>query len=511
MNSNNKRIAKNTILLYFRMMFTMFVALYTSRVVLNILGVDDFGVYQTVGGVVGLLSFVNNALAVGSSRFLTYELGTGNFDKLKETFSTALSVHILLALILVVVAETIGLWYVYHKLVVSPERMDAAVFAYHISVLTSFITITQVPYNASIISHERMGIYAYVSIADVSLKLGVVYLLTFANYDRLKMYAFLLFLVQLCVAFFYRVYCIRSFKECHYSLILKKNIFKEVLSYSGWNLLSSTALALCNQGVVLLINAFFSPAAVAAKAIAGQVNMAANSFVNNFRTAVNPQIVKQYAADNREGSRKLLLDSTKFSFYLMLLLCIPIYLLAGVLLKLWLGSVPEYAESFLKIAILTSLIDVFSQSFYTGLYAKGQIRENAVISFCVLLIGFCLIFLLFKLGLSPISSAWVMFGCMSVISLIVKPFLLVKIVEYPVKSILAVYANCLKVTLLAVPIPFACYELFDKGMLNGYVCFVATIIISVISVCGVVWLVGLNPEMKNTVKHFVEKKIKRRL
>ena len=471
------------------------------------MALDDFGVYQTVGGVVGMLTFVNNALAIGSSRFLTYELGAGNFNKLKDTFSTVLSVHILLALILVVVAETVGLWYIYNKLVVAPERMDAAIFAYHISVLTSFITITQVPYNASIISHERMGVYAYVSIADVSLKLGVAYLLALGNYDKLKMYALLLFLVQLGVAFFYRVYCVRSFKECHYSLILKKDIFKDVLSYSGWNLFSSTTLALCNQGVLVLINAFFSPAAVAAKAVAGQVNMAANSFVNSFRTAVNPQIVKQYAANNREGSRNLLLDSTKFSFYLMLMLCIPIYLLAGSLLKLWLGVVPEYAEPFLKIAILTSLIDVFSQSFYTGLYAKGQIRENAVISFLILLPGFGLIFLLFKLGFSPISSAWVMFGAMSVISLIVKPLLLVKIVEYPIKPIIGVYVVCLRVALLSVPIPFLTYAALQD--INEIFKFALIVILSIISVCASTWFAGLNANMKNMVKQAVLKKLKK--
>lgn len=507
MNSNSKRIAKNTIFLYFRMMFTMVVALYTSRVVLNVLGVDDFGVYQTVGGVVGMLTFVNNALAIGSSRFLTYELGAGNFNKLKDTFSTVLSVHILLALILVVVAETVGLWYIYNKLVVAPERMDAAIFAYHISVLTSFITITQVPYNASIISHERMGVYAYVSIADVSLKLGVAYLLALGNYDKLKMYALLLFLVQLGVAFFYRVYCVRSFKECRYSLILKNDIFKDVLSYSGWNLFSSTTLALCNQGVLVLINAFFSPAAVAAKTVAGQVNMAANSFVNSFRTAVNPQIVKQYAANNREGSRNLLLNSTKFSFYLMLMLCIPIYLLAGSLLKLWLGVVPEYAEPFLKIAILTSLIDVFSQSFYTGLYAKGQIRENAVISFLILLPGFGFIFLLFKLGFSPISSAWVMFGAMSVISLIVKPLLLVKIVEYPIKPIIGVYVVCLRVALLSVPIPFLTFAALQD--VNEIFKFALIVILSIISVCASTWFAGLNADMKNMVKQAVLKKLKK--
>jgi O-antigen/teichoic acid export membrane protein len=235
--------------------------------------------------------------------------------------------------------------------------------------------------------------------------------------------------------------------------------------------------------------------------------MAANSFVNSFRTAVNPQIAKQYAAHNREGSRNLLLDSTKFSFYLMLMLCIPIYLLAGSLLKLWLGVVPEYAEPFLKIAILTSLIDVFSQSFYTGLYAKGQIRENAVISFFILLPGFGLIFLLFKLGFSPISSAWVMFGAMSVISLIVKPLLLVKIVEYPIKPIIGVYVVCLRVALLSVPIPFLTYAALQD--INEIFKFALIVILSVISVCASTWFAGLNADMKNMVKQAVLKKLKK--
>lgn len=507
MNTNNSRIAKNTLFLYFRMMLTMVISLYTSRVVLNVLGVDDYGTYQTVGGIVAMLTFVNNALSIGSSRFLTFELGTGNFEKLKETFSTVLSVHLLLAIILTVVAESAGLWYVYHKLVVSPDRLDAAVFAYHMSVLTSIVTITQVPYNSSIVSHERMGIYAYVSIVDVSLKLAIVYLLSIGNFDKLKLYAVLLFIVSTGIAIFYRGYCVKNFEECHYSLILKKSIFKRVLSYSGWNLLSSTTLALCNYGVVVLINAFFSPAAVAAKAIAGQVNMAANSFVGNFRTAVNPQIVKQYAANNQDGSRTLLLESTKISYFLMLMLCMPICLLAETLLRLWLGMVPEYAVVFLQLAILTSLVDVFSVSFYTALYAKGQIRENAIASFIVLLGGFGLIYLMFVLGFSPVSSAVVMFGAMSVISFIVKPILLVKIVGYPLKPIINVYAVCFRVTLLAVPIPLAAFVVLLSS--NEILRFVVIVVLSVLSVCLSAWFAGLNDSMKNAVKQMILKKLHR--
>ena len=509
MNDNNKRIAKNTLFLYLRMLFTMAIALYTSRVVLKVLGVDDFGVYQTVGGIVAMLTFVNNALSIGSSRFLTYELGSKNFKKLKDTFSTVLTVHILLAIFLIVVAETFGLWYVYHKLIVNPDRLNAAVFAYHISVFTSFITITQVPYNSSIISHERMGVFAYVSIADAVLKLAVVYLLTIGNFDKLKFYAVLLFVVHAGVAMFYRWYCVKNFKECHYALIFKKDIFKNVLSYSGWNLFSSTSIALCNQGVIVLINAFFSPTVVAARAVANQVNLAANSLVDSFRSAVNPQIVKQYAAENYNQSRKLLLESTKFSYYLMLMLCMPICLLAEPLLKLWLETVPEYAPVFLQLAIVASLVDVFSRSFYAALYAKGQIKENSIISFVILGAGFGLIYVLFEMGFSPVSSAVVLFGTVTAISLVVKPVLLVKIVGYSVKEILSVFIVCFRVSLFAMPIPVATFMVLqDKGF-NDIAKFAIIVPLSVLSVCVAVWFAGLTVEMKNQVCQIMKKIVKK--
>ena len=311
MNSNNKTIAKNTLYLYFRMMFTMLVSLYTSRVVLKVLGVEDYGTYQAVGGIVIMLSFVNSALSNGTSRFLTYELGTGDYEKLRKTFSSLLSLHIIIAVITVLVAETVGLWFVMNKLVIPEGRMEAALFVYHMSVLTSVITITQVPYNATIISHEKMGVYAYLSIFEVIAKLLIVYVLILFGWDKLKLYALLLALLQIATALYYRHYCVKNFSETHSGFTLDKSIAKEVLGYSIWNLISSISVPLKNQGLIILINMFFSPAVVTARALANQVNMAANQFIQNFRTAANPQIVKRLASGNIQGSKALLLSSTK--------------------------------------------------------------------------------------------------------------------------------------------------------------------------------------------------------
>lgn len=253
-NSTNKTIAKNTLFLYFRMMFTMAVALFTSRVVLQKLGVEDYGIYQTVGGVVSLLSFINGALSTGSSRFLTFELGAGNFDKLKRTFSTTLTVHIGLALFIVLVAETVGLWFVYNKLVIPADRLDAAVYAYHLSILASFFSITQVPYGAIIISHEKMNIYAYMSIIDVSAKLSIVYFLSIGTWDKLIIYSTLYCVIQIGMAIFYRIYCIRQFPESRYKFIIDKDILKHILGYTGWNLFANTAISLITQGTIVLIN-----------------------------------------------------------------------------------------------------------------------------------------------------------------------------------------------------------------------------------------------------------------
>lgn len=506
--SSNKTIAKNTIFLYFRMMFTMVVSLFTSRVILQVLGLEDYGIYQTVGGVVGMLQFVNGALSTGSSRFLTYEMGTGNFDKLKRTFSSVLTAHLLLALLIVLVAETAGLWFVYNKLVIPAERMDAAVFAYHLSILAAVFQITQVPYNACIISHEKMGIYAYVSIAEVVLKLAIVYALYVGGWDKLMLYSSLFFIVNIGIVIFYRIYCTRNFKEAKYKPMWDKDIMKGVLSYSGWNLFANTSVALKSQGAVILINMFFNPSVVAARAVANQVNMAANQFIQNFRTAANPQIVKRYAAGDFEGSKSLLLSSTKFSYYLMLLLALPICLVAEPFLQLWLGQVPEYSVIFLQLAIITSLFQVFDTSFYTALYAKGQIRENALISPTLGFLAIIITYILFRLGCSPESLAWTMLVDYILLGLIIKPILIIKIVGYTWSDVMKVFRPCLYVSIAGSIIPVIMYSYRNSLFPNTIFQFVGLTAVSILSVAIAVWFIGMDKGMKEKLLLLIKSKLK---
>lgn len=506
--TSSKTIAKNTIFLYIRMLFAMAVSLYTSRVILDVLGVDDYGLYQAVGGVVAMLSFLNGALSHGTSRFLTFELGTGNYEKLKRTFSSVMTVHIILGIFVVLVAETAGLWFVKHKLVIPDERMDAAILAYHFSILTAVIHIIQVPYNSSIIAHERMNVYAYVSILDVVLKLGICYLLNIGGLDKLILYAGLLCTVQACIAMTYRVYCKRKFAEASYKPIWDWSILKEVLGYSGWNLFANTAIALVTQGANILLNMFFTSATVTAMSISNQVNAAAQQFVNSFRTAANPQIVKKYAVGDLEGSQRLLLTSTKFSLYLMLLLAMPIFLVSEELLAIWLKEVPEYTNIFVRITIVTCLFQVFDTSFYTALYAKGRIRENAMISPTILFLLFPIVYLLYKNGAPPTILSWGLLVSYAILGLIVKPLLIIKIAGYKRKDILSVFWDCFKVVVIAAIVPFI-LAYYANGMFDSVILkFIVLVIVSLTSVGVTVWFIGFTPALRSMVLSFIRGKIK---
>lgn len=502
-------IAKNTLFLYFRMMLVLFVSLYTSRVILRTLGVDDFGLYQTVGGVVALLSFVNTALAAGSSRFLTFALGQNDFDNLKKTFSSVLITHFLLALAIIFVAETIGLWFVYNKLNIPSARMEATVFAYHFTIVSVFFTITQVPYNASIISHEKMSAFAYISILEVLLKLAIAYGLLISSFDNLKLYAVLLCVVQVGIACLYRVYCLKNFSECRCMFIFDKSIVKNVMKFVSWNLLTNTASALVLHGATVLTNMFFNPGVVTARAVANQVNSAANSFIANFRQASSPQIIKRFAAGDFDGSKRLLIESTKISFYMMLALCLPILFSADILLRLWLGIVPEYSSTFLRFAIISSLFIVFGSSFFIPLTAKGRLKENAIsISIChvILIVS---IYTLFKMGHTPIILAWGLLLEEFVLCIIIKPYLMIKIVGYKKEDLWAVFSPCLKVTLIAIPIPLLSFLLLQMNSINQYICFAVETPLSILSVCISVWFFGLNTDMKTYVMHFLLKLMKK--
>ena len=498
--TNNKTIAKNTLFLYFRMMFTMVISLFTSRIILQKLGVDDFGIYQAVGGIVGFLSFINGALSTGSSRFLTYALGEGNVEKLKRTFSTTLNIHILIAILIVIVAETIGLWFLYHKMVIAPDRLSAAVYTYHLSILTAVFTLTQVPYNATIVAHEKMSIYAYMSIFEVSAKLLICYLLTIGNFDRLMMYATLLLGVQVGCMCFYRFYCTHHFEEARVSFSFDKKIFKEIAGFSGWSMFANASIALNSQGVLILLNMFFAPAVVAARAISLQVNMAANQFVSNFRQAANPQIVKKYASGDYEGSKHLLLESTKYYYYMMYLIALPVCLLAYPLLKLWLGVVPDYTVPFLQIVIVQSLFQVFDTSFYTALYAKGRLRENALTSPTLGFMIFPITYILFKLGYSPLVLSWTSLVVYAILGIIVKPWLIIKIVDYKCSEIWSVYRSCLIVTVASLPTPIIIYKLVDTTQI---VYFILLGLVCLISVALSAFFLGIDKAMRKKVQKMI--------
>ena len=495
MASDGKTIAKNTVFLYIRTFATMIISLYTSRVVLQILGIDDYGIYQAVGGIVGFLSFINSALSSGTSRFLTYELGAGNKDRLKNTFSTTLSVHILLALFVVLLGETIGLWYFNNKMVIPPERMVAATWVFHLSMVTAVLTIVSVPFNAAIIAHEKMKVFAYVGIVDAVCRLLVVYALTIGDIDKLVLYASLLLLLQLAIFIFYVIYCRKKFEESKYAfLFIDKKLFKEIFSFSGWGLLAGGSIALNSQGILLLLNYFFEPAVVTARSISLQVYNAANQFVTNFRTAANPQIVKQLAAGDVAGSHNLLLQSTKFSYYLMLILCLPICLLASPILNLWLVEVPEYAVPFLQLVVIQSLFSVFDASLYTALYAKGRIRENALISPTVGFLRFPLVYILFKMGFSPLALSWTSIATSFILGCIIKPALIVKYAEYSWMEVIHTLYVCLIVTLVAAPIPVITYVLLNVE--DNLWHAVIVLLLSVSSVAAAVWFFGLTKHMK---------------
>lgn len=506
MQGNNKTIAKNTIFLYGRMLIVMLVTLYTSRVILQALGIDDYGLYQTVGGVVGFLAFISNALSAGTSRFITYALGKNNIYELKVTFQTTLTTHIIIGLFIVIIAETIGLWYANNKMVIPEQRFSVALFVYHISIITAFISVIQIPFNAEVIAHERMSVFAYIGIAEVVSKLGIVYLLSLGTLDKLAFYAILLLIVQVLIFSFYVWYCKHCFEEISFRLTLNKKLFGKIFSFSGWSLFANGAGALSNQGILLLLNLFFSPAVVTARSISLQVNNAANQFVQNFRTAANPQIVKRYAVGDLEGSKHLLLESTKYSYYLTLLIALPLFLLAEPLLNLWLVDVPEYTVVFLQIVVVQSLFQVFDTSFYTALYTKGRIRENALLSPLVLFLCFPVVYLLFKSGASPIALSWAYLISYIVLGLLVKPLLINNIAGYKWKEIFEVFKVCAIVTIIAVPLPYFLYACYGCSSLSRSLCVLT---VSLLCVALSVWFLGLTKEMRVKLYQFVYNKFRK--
>lgn len=502
---SGRRIAKNTMFLYFRMLCVMAVSLYTVRITLVALGVDDYGIYQAVGGIVGMLAFLNNALSTGSSRFLTFELGKGLTERLHKMFSTLLLAHFILAILVAVLAEIVGLWYINNQFMLSAEKYIAVMVVFQLSIMAAMMNMTQIPYMAVIIAHEQLKIYAYVSLAESILKLGIAAVIIIVPVHRLEVYALLVCLVQVSIMGIYRIYCYCHYQESHYQRkLLDWSILREVGAFSSWSMFASVSIALMNQGTLLLLNSFFSPAVVAARVIALQVSNTAQQFLNNFRTAANPQIVKRLAVGDADGSRRLLLRSMYFSYYLMLILALPTILLAKPLLSLWLTEVPDYSVPFLQFSMVQGLFAVFDTSLYTALYAKGRLRENALISPTFSMLTCFVYYVLFSWGYSPLVVSYLLVFNYAVLGMVVKPWLAHKIAGYSWQCMGNVYWKCGKVTaVVLVMLYFATDYLGDETILANIAVGLLSMVICII----VIWLVGLANEDRQVIIDMVSRRL----
>lgn len=398
---NNKRIAKNTLLLYIRMLLTIIVGLYTSRVVLNTLGVDDYGIYNVVGGIVSMLAFLNSAMAAASQRFISFELGTQNHKNLKKVFATSVTIHLIIAGIIFIIAETIGLWFLNTHMNIAPERMIAANWVFQCSIFTFLIAIISVPYNACIIAHEHMKAFAYISIVEAGLKLIIVYFLLILSTDKLITYAILVLIVSLIIRIIYGIYCKKNFEECNYQFSFDKELFIKMFAFAGWSIIGNLGFSIKDQGSNVILNIFYGTAINAARGIALQVNGIISSFSGNFTMALNPQITKQYAAGNIQESMQLVYAGCRYSFYLLSIISIPFMVNLDYLLSLWLGIVPSYTDKFLFLALIAALINSMASPLVAAMQATGKIKAFQITICLIMMSEMPLAYITLKLGYAP--------------------------------------------------------------------------------------------------------------
>lgn len=493
--------------LYFRMFLIMGVSLYTSRVILQALGVEDYGIYNVVGGIVTMFSFLNGSLGAATSRYITFELGRKDYEKLNKIFNVALVTHIFIGLIIVLLAETIGLWFFYNKMIIPDDRLNAAFWVYQISILSSLITLTQVPYNATLIAHENMKVYAYVGMVEVIIKLLIVYLLVIAPFDKLIFYAVLLFLLNVGLITFYRIYCIKCYQESHINLCKDKALYKDMFKYAGSDLIGNVSVLAQGQGLNLLLNVFFGPAVNAARAVAYQVQGAVTQFGNNFMTAVRPQIIKLYAQGEVKEMFKLVNLSSNFSFYLMWLLILPLCLEADYVLSLWLGEYPDHSVSFLILVFILCLIQTLKTPRTIVLHATGKLLLANVVVGSLLCAAFPLAYLFLKFGGEPESVFWAA-NITMLLSEFVSVFILRKYVEYNIADyLLNVHFRCAVVTAVSFAIPYLIYSRF---MEPSFLRLVLTCCITTISIIATVWAIGMNKDMRQQVASFIKSKLLRK-
>ena len=484
---DNKRIAKNTLLLYVRMLFGMLVSLYTSRVILQTLGVEDYGVYNVVGGVITMFTFLNGAMSSATSRYITFEIGKGNMEQLKKVFSTALQIHAIIALLIVILGETVGLWFLMNELVIPDGRMDAAMWVYQCSVVTAVVTIMSVPYNADIVAHEKMSAFAYISVLEIILKLAIVYLLVVLPFDKLKVYAVLVLMVGLLIWYIYARYCHNHFEESHYIHHIDKPLLKEMSSFAGWSFWGNLAGILYTQGLNMMLNIFFGPVVNAARGIATQIQGVVQQFVANFQMALNPQITKTYASGELNKMHSLMFRSARFSFMLLFFLSLPIMLETNYILTLWLGIVPENTVIFARIIIAISLIYTIANPCVIANQATGKVKVYQAVVGGLLLLILPISYIVLKMG-TPAYSVFIVHFCVESVAQFARMYMLRNMIDLPLWSYVKnIYLPIMGVVLLSIVMPLLVYS----NMQEGFIRLLAVSMTCVISVAMTSLFIGM--------------------
>ena len=505
-SSNNKRIAKNTFFLYIRMFISMAVSLYTSRVILQVLGVEDYGLYNIVGGVVAMFSFINSTMSSATSRFLTYELGKGNQEKLNDTFNASFWVHVIIAVFVFLLCETVGLWFIINKMVVPEGRELAAHIVFQLSIVSTIISITQVPYNATLIAHEKMDIYAYVEMANVLLKLLILYLLVVLNYDKLILYGILVLTVNTCIMMFYRAYGARKYEECHIKLKYQSDIIKPMLAFSGWDFYGNMSVTARTSGVSMLLNVFFGPVANAAAGIAASVQTAVLSFANNINTAVKPQIVKYYAVGDYQRMSSLINNACKLNFLIMAMLIVPLCIEIDYVLNLWLSEVPKNANIFCVLTLMFILFSNISLLVCKGIEAYGRIIRPSLINGTLYLLVIPFSYIVFRNG----GSAWFAFA-FNIVAVIIgmcsNVYTLHKYV--PDYSISEFFTSVLFRCMLLLIIACGAY-VFSMIMLPSFCRLILTTLMTTLLLTLSGWFILLSSGTKELIRGYVLKIVCRR-
>lgn len=505
MAADNKKIAKNSLYMYIRMFFQLLIGFYTSRIILQVLGVSDYGIYNVVGGIVDLFIFLNTAMTQATQRFLSYTLGEGDRIKLQRTFSMCLNVHYIIAGVIVLLCETVGLWLLYYKLVIPPDRIQTAFWVFQLSVASCVLSITQVPYDAALYAHENFNVYAGLQILQVLLKLGCVILLQFIVGDKLLWWAIMIFILMNLIRMLNRWYDIKHFPECTYIKFWDSGMFKQVMGYSSWSLAGDMANTLANQGVNVLLNMFFGPAVNASRGIAVQIQSYVASFATNFQGASIPQIVKLYAKGERDAMIKLVIQSSKISYYLFFIIVLPVCLEMHKLTQLWLGQVPNYLVSFARLTLLTVLVQALGGTLLFVIQATGKIKRYQMSSCIFNFAIFPVSYLLFKLGLDP-NAAFVTTICAKACVDSSIYYNVFKLANFPIKTYFRrVLLPDLVISFLAAIIPTAIYMNMDETITRMLIVVSSSVLISVIFI----YYIGFTKHEREWVTNLIKNKISR--